>query len=92
MNMSFSDYYVNHRTRKGNFLSQIDHLIDWTFIEKRIEQYYASASDVTGRPAYPDYCSKHSVLSCFRTRLTAAQARDDLLKQVTFLAKKTFGG
>ncbi len=51
--MSFSDYYAIYRTRKGNFLSQIDQLIDWTSIEKRIEQYYAPASDVTGRPAYP---------------------------------------
>ena len=50
--MSFSDFYVNRRTRKGNFLNQIDQLIDWTTIEQTIRQYYAPASDVTGRPAY----------------------------------------
>ncbi len=51
--MSFSDFYVNHRTRKSNFLNQIDHLIDWKAIEAVIRQHYAPASDVTGRPAYP---------------------------------------
>ena len=50
--MSFSDFYVNRRTRKGNFLNQIDQLIDWTTIEQTIRQYYAPASDVTGRPAH----------------------------------------
>ncbi len=123
MNMSFSDYYVTHRTRKGNFLNQIDQLIDWAPIEKTIAQHYAPASDVTGRPAYPglllfkmllvgiwngglsdesvedmananlhvmrflgldleDDVPDHSVLSRFRTRLTAAQAWDDLLEQI----------
>lgn len=53
MSMSFSDYYVTHRTRKGNFLLQIDELIDWHPIEQAIKQHYAPASDVTGRPAYP---------------------------------------
>lgn len=123
MSMSFSDYYVTHRTRKGNFLNQIDQLIDWAPIEKTIAQHYAPASDVTGRPAYPglllfkmllvgiwngglsdesvedmananlhvmrflgldleDDVPDHSVLSRFRTRLTTAQAWDDLLKQI----------
>tara|TARA_R110000782_G_scaffold185969_1_gene275990 strand:+ start:215 stop:373 length:159 start_codon:yes stop_codon:yes gene_type:complete len=50
--MSFSDYYVTHRTRKGNFLMQIDELIDWAPIEATIIQHYSPASDVTGRPAY----------------------------------------
>ena len=50
--MSFSDYYVTHRTRKGNFLMQIDELIDWEPIEETIVQHYSPASDVTGRPAY----------------------------------------
>ena len=51
--MSFSDFYVNHRTRKGNFLNQIDQLIDWAVIDQTIRQHYAPTSDVTGRPAYP---------------------------------------
>ena len=51
--MSFSDIDVIRRTRKGNFLNQVDHLIDWKPIEKTINQHYSPKSDVTGRPAYP---------------------------------------
>lgn len=51
--MSFSDFYVTHRTGKSNFLNQIDHLIDWASIEKAISQHYASTKDATDRPAYP---------------------------------------
>ncbi len=50
--MSFSDFDVTRRTRKGNFLNQVDHLIDWAPIEQAIKQHYAPLSDVTGRPAY----------------------------------------
>ncbi|MDV6344237.1 transposase [Nitrosomonas sp. Is37] len=50
--MSFSDFDVTRRTRKGNFLNQIDQLIDWNPIEKAIAQHYAPTSDATGRPAY----------------------------------------
>ena len=121
--VSFSDFDVVRRTRKGNFLNQIDHLIDWVSIEKVISQHYAPATDVTGRPAYPglllfkmllvgiwhgglsdeavedmananlyvmrflglsleDDVPDHSVLSRFRTRLTAAKAWDNLLEQI----------
>lgn len=114
--MSFSDFHVTHRTRKGNFLNQIDHLIDGTVIEKAIGHHYAAAPDARGRgPANPglllfkmllvgiwhgglsdeavegmananlyvmrflglsleDDVPDHSVLSRFRTRLTAARA------------------
>lgn len=51
--MSFSDFDVKRRTRKGNLLNQIDQLIDWAPIEKAIDQHYAPASDAIGRPAYP---------------------------------------
>ena len=51
--LSLADGFVTRRTGKGNFLNQIDHLIDWTPIEKTIAQYYAPVSDATGRPAYP---------------------------------------
>ena len=50
--MSFSDYFVTHRTRKGNFLAQIDQLIDWKPIEQNIRIHYKPGHDVTGRPAY----------------------------------------
>jgi len=52
MGLSLADSFVTRRTRKGNFLNQIDKLIDWTAIEKTIEQHYAPVSDATGRPAY----------------------------------------
>lgn len=121
--MSFSEYDVTRRTRKGNFLKQIDQLIDWNSIEKAMAVYYAPLSDATGRPAYPglllfkmlligiwngglsdesvedmansnlhvmrflglsleEDVPDHSVLSRFRTRLTAANAWDGLLAQV----------
>ena len=48
--MSFSEYDVSRRTRKGNFLNQ---LIDWKPVELAISQHYVPASDVTGRPTYP---------------------------------------
>jgi IS5 family transposase len=51
--MSFSDFYVDHRNRKSNFLNQSDHLITWKAIDGVVRQHYAPASDVTGRPAYP---------------------------------------
>lgn len=51
--MSFSDFYISHRTRKGNFLNQIDHLLDWKPMEQQMRRHYAPASDVVGRPAYP---------------------------------------
>jgi len=51
--MSFSDFYISHRTRKGNFLNQIDHLIDWQLIGQAIHRHYFPVSDVVGRPAYP---------------------------------------
>ncbi|MBL8501664.1 MAG: hypothetical protein JNL77_13960 [Nitrosomonas sp.] len=50
--MSFSEYDVTRRTRKGNFLQQIDELIDWNSIGKAIEVHYAPVSDAAGRPAY----------------------------------------
>ena len=121
--MSFSEYDVTRRTRKGNFLKQIDQLIDWNSIEKAIAVHYAPVSDAAGRPAYSglllfkmllvgiwngglsdesvedmansnlhvmrflglsleDDVPDHSVLSRFRTRLTAACAWDGLLAQV----------
>ncbi len=39
--MSFSEFDVIRSTRKGNFLNQIDYLIDWTPIEKAIAEHYA---------------------------------------------------
>lgn len=51
--MSFSEFDVTRRTRKGNFLNQIDYLIDWRPIEKAIAEHYAPTSDAAGRPAYP---------------------------------------
>lgn len=49
--MNFSDYDVTRRTRKGNFLKQIDQLIDWSAIARAIAVHYAPVSDAAGRPA-----------------------------------------
>ncbi len=54
MGLSLADSFVTRRTRKGNFLNQIDQLIDWNATEKTIEQQYAPVSDATGRPTYPE--------------------------------------
>ncbi|WP_295623891.1 transposase [uncultured Nitrosomonas sp.] len=51
--MSFSKFDVTRRTRKGNFLNQIDYLIDWEPIEKAIAEHYAPTYDAAGCPAYP---------------------------------------
>ena len=118
MDMSFSEYDVTRRTRKGNFLKQIDQLIDWNAIEQAIAIHYAPVSDAAGRSAYSgllltgiwngglsdesvedmansnlhvmrflglsleDDVPDHSVLSRFRTRLTAAGAWDGLLTRI----------
>lgn len=50
--MSFSEYDVDRRTRKGNFLKQMDLLIDWGTLGQEIQKYYHPKTDVTGRPAY----------------------------------------
>lgn len=49
--MSFSDFNVIRRTRKGNFFNQIDRLIDWQPLGQAIRRHYAPVSDVVGRPA-----------------------------------------
>ena len=51
--MSFPDSDVTRRTRKGNFLNQVDQLIDWKLLAQAIVQHYASTSEATGCPAYP---------------------------------------
>lgn len=51
--MSFSEFDVTRRTRKENFLNQIDYLIDWEPIEKAIAEHYAPTYDAAGHPAYP---------------------------------------
>ena len=51
--MSFSDFDVTRRTRKGSFLNQMNQLIDWNPIVKAIAQHYAPTADATGCPAYP---------------------------------------
>ena len=52
--MSFSEFDVTRRTRKGNFLKQIDQLIDWNSIEKAISVDYAPVCDAARRTAYSE--------------------------------------
>jgi IS5 family transposase len=51
--MSFSQVFVERRTRKNTFLRQIDQIIDWTPIEKEINKVYKKGQSVDGRPSYP---------------------------------------
>ena len=51
--MSFSQAYVERRTRKNTFLRQINQIIDWTVIEKEINKAYKRGKSVDGRPSYP---------------------------------------
>jgi len=53
--MSFSEFDVTRRTRKGNFLKQIDQLIDWNSIKKVITVHYVPVCDAAGRPAYSGF-------------------------------------
>ena len=53
IDVSFSEFDVTRRTRKGNFLIQIDCLIDWKPVEKTIAEHYAPTFDAAGRFAYP---------------------------------------
>lgn len=50
--MSFSQVYVERRTRKNTFLRQIDQIIDWKPIEKEIDKIYKKGQSVDGRPSY----------------------------------------
>lgn len=50
--MSFSEYDVDRRTKKGNFLQQLNVLINWDSLSLEIQKYYSPKSDVIGRPAY----------------------------------------
>ncbi len=50
--MSFSEFDVTRRTRKGHFLKQINQLIDWNSIGKAIAVHYAAVCDAARRPAY----------------------------------------
>jgi transposase, IS5 family len=50
--MSFSQAYVERRTRKNTFLKQIDQIIDWKPIEKEINKVYKKGQSVDGRPSY----------------------------------------
>ncbi|MCC8996050.1 MAG: hypothetical protein LM517_03115 [Nitrosomonas sp.] len=46
--MSFSEFDVILHTWKGNFLNQIDQLIDSNSIEKAIAVHYATVCDAAG--------------------------------------------
>jgi len=50
--MSFSQAYVERRTRKNTFLKQIDTIIEWKSIEKEINKVYKRGESVDGRPSY----------------------------------------
>jgi IS5 family transposase len=53
LHMSFVSHHVERRTRKNNFLQQINVLIDCISIEKEINKIYKKGQSVDGRPSYP---------------------------------------
>ena len=76
--MSFSVFDVTRRTRKGNFLNQIDQLIDWAPIEKANAQHYARVSDAAGRPAYPGFLLFKMLLAGIWHRGLSDEAVEDM--------------
>lgn len=50
--MSFSQIFVERRTRKNTFLRQINEIIDWKPIEKQINNIYKRGFSADGRPSY----------------------------------------
>jgi transposase, IS5 family len=50
--MSFSQAYVEKRTRKSNFFRQINEIINWNEFEKELNKVYKRGQSVDGRPSY----------------------------------------
>lgn len=50
--MSFSAEYVQKRTSKNTFYSQINTIIDWQIIDNEIVKFYTSGKDATGKPSH----------------------------------------
>ncbi len=50
--MSFSAAYVQKRTSKNTFYSQINTIIDWKIIDNEIVKFYTSGKDATGKPSH----------------------------------------
>ena len=50
--MSFSAAYVQKRTSKNTFYSQINTIIDWQIIDNEIVKFYTSGKDATGKPSH----------------------------------------
>ena len=43
---------VQRRTSKNSFYSQIDHLIDWSLIDKELQKHYQRGKNAVGQSAY----------------------------------------
>ena len=50
--MSFSDAYVQKRTAKNVFYTNIDKIIDWKLVDNEIVKFYKPGKSATGNPAY----------------------------------------
>jgi IS5 family transposase len=50
--MSFSQGYVEKRTRKSKFFRQINEIINWNEFEKELNKIYKRGQSVDGRPSY----------------------------------------
>lgn len=50
--MSFSQMFVEKKTRKNSFLNNINKIIDWQPIEKEVNNIYKKGFSADGRPSY----------------------------------------
>jgi len=50
--MSFSEIYVQKRTKKAKFFNEIDLIIDWNKLDKPLSKYYTKGLSAVGRPSY----------------------------------------
>jgi IS5 family transposase len=50
--MSFSEPFVTHRTRKDKFYNEVNELIDWKLVDKKIKRYYKANRGEVGRDGY----------------------------------------
>ncbi len=51
--MSFITPYVEKRKINDKFFRQINSIIDWNKISKKLEKYYTKGESITGRKSYP---------------------------------------
>ncbi len=49
---SFSDPYVERRTRRAKFFKDIDRIMDWRQLERQLDKHYSRGDNAVGQKAY----------------------------------------